>query len=281
MPDSFASRVFLQTLEPSPDSAICVRYSPGSKRRASQLGRFVQQLQQQATSALGMHSKLELLVLQRRDWQQVVSYPYGLPFVRNHRGSSPFPVSIVAAADYPGTLLQRWPAIALRASQQGSPAPGDVREFFDLLIGHEWGHAAANVSGLRSRIKWVDELMATYLFLAALREDNPALLQRFIAWAACHVAGSHVQRADLGAFEYPKGRLRFEDMLWFQGTFSLRAAALLAERGWDFPRDFQAALEQQSSRQGKSDHRGNVSRALLEVEPSFREWFSIFAVAPS
>ena len=87
-------------------------------------------------------------------------------------------------------MLRRWDDILVRAALSGERAPGDVREFLDLLIGHEWGHAAANLSGLRSRVKWVDEFMATYLFLAALEAAGlGAVKERFTAWARLQVAG--------------------------------------------------------------------------------------------
>ena len=85
------------------------------------------------------------------------------------------------------------------------------------------------------------------------------------------MAGTTVKRADLGSFEYPRGRLNFDNLLWFQGIFTLRAAELLSERGWNFPEALRERLKV-----NRLD-RGEVARLLLEVEPSFREWFTVFA----
>ena len=263
--DPYARKVYLQPLSGLPPA----RFSKGAQRRTAQLRRFLGELQAGAAPHLGELSNTELLIVSRRDWQKLFSYPYGLPFTRTQKGGG---VSIVAAADYPPRMLRRWDDILVRAAQAGEDAPGDVREFLDLLIGHEWGHAAANLSGLRSRVKWVDEFMATYLFLAALEAAQlDTVKERFTAWARLQVAGTTVKRADLGAFEYPRGKLDFSNLLWFQGVFTLRAAELLAERGWDFPAALRGRLQG-----GKKLDRGEVSRLLLEVEPSFKEWFMVF-----
>lgn len=236
--------------------------------RAGQLQQFLKQLQQVGRAHLGLANEVELLVINRQDWHKLFSYPYGWPFTRTQRGRKQG-VSLIAPATYPERMIRRWDDIFVRAARTGVKTPGEVREFLDLLIGHEWGHAAANLSGVRMRVKWFDELMATYLFLAALNAlEMPAVYARFLAWAELEVAGSKVERADLGAFEYPRAKLRFDNLLWFQGVFTLRAAELLEERGWAFPTEMREVL----ARRG----RGDVARALIEVEPSFKAWFSVF-----
>ncbi len=261
--DPFARKVYLQEL---PDPVLGARFSGGARRRAAQLQGFLRDLSEAATP-LGPLQGAELLVIGSRDWRRLFSYPYGLPFTRSKPGG----VSIVAAADYPPRLLRRFDAPLLRAAQAGERAPGDVREFLDLLVGHEWGHAAANLSGLRFRVKWLDEFMATYLFLLALQDTGAeGAVARFVQWARVEVAGSAVARADLGAFEYPRVRLPFDNLLWFQGVFTLRAAELVPTRGWDFPLAMRAA---------GARTRGDVASTLIEVEPSFKEWFVVFAEA--
>ena len=263
MPDSFSRKVYLRSLD---TPALPARFSSGAQRRTVQLQGFLSELQASAVPLAPTHPP-ELLVISKSDWRTLFSYPYGLPFTRTTRGN----VSIVAAATYPERLLHRFNDVLVRAAQEGEAVPGDLREFLDLLIGHEWGHAVANLSGLRTRVKWVDEFVATYLFLLALREMGAEdVLERFLAWARLEVAGSGVTRAPLGTFEYPRMKLRFTTMLWFQGMFTLRAAELARTRGWDFPLAFREAFD--------GGDRGDVARTLVEVEPSFREWFVVFGV---
>ncbi|MDZ7704400.1 MAG: hypothetical protein U5L04_07965 [Trueperaceae bacterium] len=275
MADPFRHNVLLHDL---PDDTLPARHSKGAKRRTAQLQRFLKTLHEEMGGWLEPSGTVTFVVLNRHDWRQVVRHPYGLPFIRNERRDAKADrsadegprVHIVAAADYPERLLHRWDELFVRAAHAGEQPPGDLREFLDLLIGHEWGHAAANLSGLRSRVKWLDEFMATYIFLATLRSCGlDEIFERFIAWARLEVAGSQVRHADLGSFEYPRGKLKFDDMVWFQGVFTLRAADVLEEHGWDFP----VAMKRRLT----TTARGDVARTLVDIEPSFRDWFRVFS----
>ena len=180
---------------------------------------------------------------------------------------------------------------------------GDVRELLDLVTGHEWGHAVATLAGLRLRVTWLDELLATVIYLAALRDlGADALAARVVAWAEVQAAGGDDTRRDLGAFEYPRGRLRLARSTYFQGVFTLRAWQLVAgntdasddatgtttattnatttggasdrapREPWAFVQALHAAVAPVAASSGR--HRGDVARALVEVEPSFRTWFA-------
>lgn len=255
-------------LRPLPDPRLPARHSAGARRRAAQLQGFLRALHEVAAEELEPRGELELLVVGARDWRQLYSYPYGLPFTRSYRGG----VHVVVAADYPPRMLRRFDDLLLAAARAGAPAPGDLREFLDLLSGHEWGHALAHLAGVRTRVRWLDEWLATYLFLLALREAGfEGVLARFLAWAEVQVRGAGVERADLGAFEYPRHKLKLGNLLWFQGVLTRRAAELLP-RGWALPRALREALPAP---------RGDVARALVEVEPSFREWFAVFGSPPA
>lgn len=254
-------------LRPLPHPLLPARHSSGARRRAAQLQGFLATLQAAGEPILEPQGHCELLVVSRSDWRTMFRYPYGVPFVRT-RGDR---VSIVAAADHPPRLLHRFDDTLLRAAQAGGTVPGDIREFLDLLLGHEWGHALANLSGVRTRLRWFDELMASYLFLAALRETGAVELhERFLAWAALEVDGPEAETGALDAFEYPRQRLPQSLLLWYQGVFARRAAELLERRGWDLPLALRSALP-------PGRHRGDTTRVLLEIEPSFKEWFATFA----
>lgn len=261
--DPAARRVYLRSL---PDALVPARHSTGARRRSAQLQRFVRPLEAAARRSLPVEGEVQLLVASASDWRQLCSYPYGLPFART-TGSL---VSLVAARDYPQRLLARFDDVLLRAGRNGVRAPADIREFLDLLLGHEWGHAAANRSGLRTRVRWFDELMATFLFAQALTAAGDAdSLARLGAWAKVQTAASAGWRGPLDGFEVPRARMKLSRLLWYQGVFTERALALAATRGWGFPEALASRLP--------SRDRGALARALVEVEPSFRSWFAVFA----
>jgi hypothetical protein len=263
MPDPAARRVFLR---PLPDALVPGRHSSGARRRPAELQRFLAPLEQAAGAALPVTGTVQLLVVASRDWRRLSSYPYGLPFARTTRDL----VSLVVAADYPPRLTGRFDGLLLRAGQGGVSPPGDVREFLDLLVGHEWGHAVANRAGLRTRVKWFDELMATYLFAQGMRAaGRGATLARLEAWARLQIAATAERSGALDGFEYPRGKMPLARMLWYQGVFTERAVALSASRGWSFARAIADRLP--------ASDRGHLARSLVDVEPGFGPWFAVFA----
>jgi hypothetical protein len=237
---------------------------------------------------------VRLLVLTKEDWASAAPYPYGFTFFRRLRDGSGV---IFAPADYPGNLLWVFKAVVMRAGQR---PPGSVEEFLDYTLGHELGHAAADQVGLRTRVRWLDEFMATYLYLCALKASSPDAYTRVRQWGEifassrldCALAdpaltkpsGSRrragarrqtraldvtVERTDLGAFEYPLVRLPLANQAWYQARFTLFAADIVERRGWDFAK---AALETLPKVSG----RGAVSRAVVRMEPGFKDWFKSF-----
>ncbi|HKI55556.1 MAG TPA: hypothetical protein VKB31_00275 [Trueperaceae bacterium] len=263
MSDPASRRVFLRSL---PDGPVPGRHSSGARRRTAALQRFLLPLELVARDALPVEGRVQLLVVASRDWRRLSSYPYGLPFARTGNGL----VSLIVPADYPTRLTGRFDELLLTAGRGGVRAPGDIHEFLDLLVGHEWGHAVANRSGLRTRVKWFDEVVATYLFAQGLRAaDELATLERLRRWAALQIAATADRRGALDGFEYPRGKMPLARMLWYQGIFTQQALSLSAERGWSFARAMAARLP--------AADRGALARALVDEEPSFRPWFAVFA----
>ena len=254
-------------LRPLQDDLVPARHSAGARTRARQLQAFLAPLQAAAAPVLAPQGELALVVADSSDWRRLCNYPYGLPFTRNGPGGGS--ATVMAAAEYQPRFVRRFDEMLLEAGRAGLRAPAHVGEFVDLMVGHEWGHAAANLSGLRTRVKWLDELVASYLFVAALHATGQEhMLERLAQWTRLQVTGTAEYRGDLADFEYPRSRAGWGKLLWYQGTFTLRALELVPERGWSFPLDLRAALP--------VAHRGELARNLVAVEPSFKPWFAVF-----
>jgi hypothetical protein len=304
-------------LRPLPDPLVPARHSAGARQRAGQLQAFLRPLHDVARARLPLFGDVTLSVMGQGDWRRVCRYPYGLAFTRTRRtpaaaaGAAGPSVDVIVPADHPPRLLRRFDEVLLRAARAGvrppppgcaedgappargpalveAPAPsGDVRELLDLIVGHEWGHAVATLAGLRLRVTWLDELLATVIYLAALREVGAEeLARRVLRWADVQAAGGDDSRRDLGVFEYPRGRLRLAQSTFFQGVFTRRAWELVAGEArepWAFVQALHAAVaaaaHQEVGTVGR--HRGDVARALIEVEPSFRPWFATFGTDTS
>lgn len=243
------------------------RHSAGARTRARQLQAFLRPLQQAGAPVLEPQGEMVLIVAGPQDWRRLCSYPYGLPFTRNGPGGAS--AAMMAAADYQPRFLRRFDPMLLAAGQAGVKAPAHIGEFVDLMVGHEWGHAIGNLSGLRTRVKWLDELLASYLFVAALHAtEQEAMLERLSAWVRLQIEGSSAHRGDLADFEYPRSRAGWGKLLWYQGVFTERALDLAPARGWEFPLALREALP--------AADRGELARTLVAVEPSFKPWFAVF-----
>lgn len=275
--------VYLRDLPIGQEAGTLVtRHSQGARSRAAQLRHFLAPLHVEATRVLGTTGEVALLVASGPDWRKLCDYPYGFPFTRTAPGARS--AAVVAAADYPPRFTRRFDDVLLEAAKAGATPPADIGEFLDVMVGHEWGHAVANLSGLRTHVRWLDELMATYVLAQALRATGQAVrLERMAAWARVQVAGGDgadlLQRRgagdggrpatiDLASFEYPRGRTGLARSLWFQGIFTQRALEVSESRGWEFLLALRTALP--------AAHRGEVARALIDTDASFRPWFAVF-----
>lgn len=239
---------------------------------------------------------VKLLVYDQTDWGKNAPYPYGFTFYR--RLSSGQGV-IFAPADYPARLLWTYREVVLQAEKTGIKTPGTLEEFLDLALGHELGHAVADQLELRTRVRWVDEFLATFFYLLALKNTNPEALKRVLQWAQVFGVGgsknnlnssltqpagirvrktqqrlenagaSRVTRTDLGAFEFPFSRLTPANQAWFQAKLLTQANNILDARGASFILE---ALEHLVKLKG----RGEITRAMLKLEPGLKAWFKVF-----
>ncbi len=286
---------------------IMLEHSDGLTGRSRALGAYLGGLHEtlerelRALRPQTAFQPVTLRVLTESDWTKNLPYPYGFTFYRRLKTGDGV---IFAPGDYPARLLWVFKAVIVRAEQNGARAPGNVEEFLDLTLGHELGHALADQLELRTHVRWLDEFLATYLYLSALRTTMPEAYKRILEWGRVFSSASvddcalgdanllmpsgnrkrkaakrqtrlqdaDLHRTDLGAFEYPLVRLPLANQAWYQARFTLHAAELLERRGLEFVLAAMDALPQSSGR-------GGVTRSVMKLEPSFKAWFASFGVA--
>jgi hypothetical protein len=286
-------------LEPSdPKKAlITLEFSIGVQSRGLALKGYLEELLESLGQSLVLElAPVTLLVFNQGDWAKNAPYPYGFTFYRRLKNGNGI---IFAPADYPARMLWTYREVVLQAQKTGIGAPGTLEEFFDLTLGHELGHAVADQLELRTKVRWIDEFMATFLYLLALKNTNPDALGRVLQWAKIfsigssessldsslvkpagirvkkaqkrleQVQASRVTRTDLGAFEFPFSRLTTANQAWFQAQLLQQAYNILEARGADF---VLRAGEQLKNVKG----RGEISKALLKLEPGLKSWFKVF-----
>jgi hypothetical protein len=214
-----SKKVYLRTL---PDPVLPLHYSVGTLRRAAQMQRFLKELQ----LGIGVDGGLELLVLNRADWYNLSSYPYGLPLTKFQKDpkNDLYTATLFIAADYTPRLLQRFDDPFLKAGKQGLKPPGEPRELLDLLAGCEWAHAVLLAHEEPSEHKWQDESRAVSLFTKALKKTGQDFLSGHLnLWASVQQAAG--EESPLGDFTYPRCKMPFTTMLYLQGSVWLEALA--------------------------------------------------------
>lgn len=201
-----------------------------------------------------------LMVLSEADWKDRVRHPYGFPFQRTSLSEGLY---LFAPARYPERFLWRLRETMLPAAKQNR-LPGRIEDFLDLNLGHELAHAVQVAWGLRTRVRWVDEFLANYLYLLALQQAYPQLYPQALAWGE-RLATLTPSQPSLSNYERKPSSL--SDQLWFQGAFTTQAALWVAQ-GEPMLR---ALLAQAPLR------KGTVHKVLLTLEPGLKEWFASFA----
>ncbi len=119
--------------------------------------------------------RVTLYVLDEADWHARLKLPYGYPAARV-RGT----LAVYAPARVPDRLVMRFLEVLTGAKVQ---PPGPASEFFDLVTGHEYGHALAVGTGLRARVRELDEALANLLWALGLRRGQPEAFARLTLWA--------------------------------------------------------------------------------------------------
>jgi hypothetical protein len=304
-------------LRPLVGGGLAARASRGARLRAGYLQAFLAPLQRSAERRLALHGHVELWVVGAEDWPHLTSAPYGWPLTRLRPTAAAAalaggPVAtLLVAAQVPGRLLRRFEPLLLAAARSGvavppaeaggrGPVPGalvegppvaraEARELVDLVMGHEWGHACVRLGGLRTGVRWIDELLAIAVFLAALRETEAVEpLRRLLAWSEVQVAAGAgpaprgpgrpeaaarpaASGRDLVGFELPRARQRLPELLWRQGVLTQRAWDLVGSDGWDFVERFRAELERTT---GGAGIRDDAPEVLARVDPGFAAWWA-------
>jgi hypothetical protein len=120
---------------------------------------------------------------------------------------------------------------------------------------------------VRTFVPWIDELVAGYLFAAAVRAaGDRALAQRVAAWDALRRAGAADARLPLAAFAGGSSRTHWPRVWWVQGTVAEPAARLADEHGWGFAR---ALAERLPEAGGDAEA---VAALLTDLDPGVEAW---------
>lgn len=200
-----------------------VFHSPGSEAQARAYGETVADAARWYRANTDWRGPLTMAVLDRKDWADLVTWPYPVPHAEITGSMVVMPRDI---ASFPG--FDRWGL--------------DGHQLNLALTLHELGHIIMREQDIRPANHWIDELVANVVMAAYVREAAPDL--EFILEgppAGFANPGPHDQLVDLDNF-YSGGGL--ENYAWFQFRLAVLAdhlarsrpvAALIEELAAAFP----------------------------------------------
>jgi len=244
-----------------PHPFLPTQASEGAVLRARAMQQYLLGLRE-ALEAYQPVPPVHLMVLSQEDWQARNRNPYGFPFQRTSLKEGLY---LFMPKHYPDRFLWRLRETLVPAIKLAGRPPGQPNDFLDLNLGHEYAHAVAVAWRLRVRVKWIDEFLANYLYLLALKNALPELYPKAKTWGLL-LAHLTPNESSLGSYETkPKG---LADQLWFQGQFTVEAAKV-AEEGGDTLLKGLLGAAPLSKR--------TVHKLLVGLEPGLKEWFASFA----
>lgn len=205
---------------------------------------------------------VHLLVMNEGDWKARAKNPYGFPFQRTSLKEGLY---LFLPKHYPDRFIWRLREVLVPAIKIAGRPPGQPGDFLDLNLGHEYAHAVAVAWQLRTRVKWVDEFLANYLYLLSLSQALPDLYPKAKAWGQLL---AHLVPLEPSLGSYETKRKGLVDQLWFQGQFTTEAARQVEERGDALLRGLLEAAPLSKK---------TVHKVLVGLEPRFKEWFAQFA----
>ena len=204
---AFLARIQALGLESLP-GRVAAYYSPGARKRAALLQNRFSEALTYYDDRLGVAPTFAIAVLNEAHWKEVRHVPYGVPGVRGAPYVAYFPSDLRTSV-----IVTGWQAAAGRpapVSERALEAAGVSLEeapyrLNDLIGYHEVGHVIVSEYGLQQTQSWFDEMLATFVGYAFLRDRRPGEARVFDALMQHHIETVAPAFRDLDSFNarYP------------------------------------------------------------------------------
>lgn len=250
-------------------------YTPGYKRRALNLQRFVTAEMGFAQRRLGVQLPLSLAVLDKAQWSVAErQLPYPMPSVDGEPPVALMPADWSAAEDF----FAKESDVDSKTREELAAHHLTYREAAhrsgDLIGGHELGHAVVNAYGIQAGTRWLNELLASYILYAYLQSERRDLLWLIDIVQMSNRVNLPQHHVSLEDFES-----QYMDILskdgenygWYQGQFLEQVKRVYSEQGLEFLTQVRTAFPAGSS---PNHQLGNAEtlRRLEKFSPGFTAW---------
>lgn len=246
-------------------------YSVGAEERAAALQNVFEDALQYFEERLSVSPTVVLAVLNPMDWEYVSPMSYGAPWASHEP-----PLVVMPANLDRSVMVQQYPSHD-RVSRANLGALADVGlthqtapyRFNDLIAYHEIGHLVVYALGLNQNKIWLDQMLATFVGYAYLRDRYPEVARAWDVLVNVNIEALRPDYRSLDKFEMVHDNTTRHTYWWFQALFHRRAVELYESRGLNVLSDLRSAgiTNEKYSR--------NSAELLAELEailPGFQRW---------
>lgn len=249
-------------------------YTPGFKERAEGIRDFLAGERAFYKEKLGITVPLTIAVLDAKQWQALnILDPYAIPTVTD---VPPYVALMPAnwAENQLGMLPDESKANPSVVQQVRAASVGWNDTFyrgFDTIIGHEFGHAAASVTGIDKPKHWLDEFLATYFLIAYVHERRADPQFPMKIFFSINLEYPHPYTS-LDNFEsrYPLSNTLPTNYGWYQSQFWRRGEEVYRLQGVNFLRKMK--VEFPAGHNSFTLSNAEVLRKLDHICPGFVKW---------
>lgn len=292
-----------------------VHFSSGYRERAAELGSRTEKALQFFQDSFDVDLKsFHLILADRKDWEKLAEFPYGLPpwglggWQARNLGKlvSGRPPSTIISADARGVVYDQLHEMEKcltndqkqRLEETGLSWEEAVRHYVRAITFHEIGHGIAEVYEINIPTRWYSEWLPNYFAYAYLYHHEPLHAKVWNLMPkvtfACYTPKARTLE------EFMLGGASAQDYHWYQSMFIQHANRVVENRGTDFIHEAQKLFpaespgktlsekseavfnnmesmsEEEAARRLKKINEELISR-LEEIAPGFKAWAEGFS----
>lgn len=258
-------------------------YTASHRRHARELQQFTAGELAFVRRELGVRLSLTLAVLDQKQWRLVEhQVPYPMPSVTGEPPVALLPASWAAADRVFPKEAEVNPEVLQLVGKHGLTWLPAVHRAFDLVGGHELGHAVVDAYGIVPGTHWLNEMLASYVLCAYLHQERPDLLWLVTVLNEASRIDHPQRHTSLDDFELQYMAILTGDgdsYAWYQAQFIARLEQVYAHQGIGFLQQVRATFPD-----GARFALGNAQtlERLERIEPGFRAWAaSLAALRPA
>ena len=282
---------------------MIVHYPSGYRERADELGTRTEKALQFFQDSLDVGLKeFHLIMADRKDWEKLSEFPYGMPESRNlDEQDSGRPPSIIIPADAMGVVYEQFREMEncithehrQRLEKIGLSWEEAARHYVEAITFHEIGHGIVSVYEINFPSGWFGEFLTnvfTYSYLFNKERVN-ARIWDFMTKVTLECYTPKFRTLE----DLMLGKIDAYDYHWYQSRFIQHANGMVENNGMDFVHDVQKLFpaessgktlsekteavynnmdsisEEEATRRLKKINTELISR-LEEIAPGFKAW---------